>query len=606
MTAFQAFGQLLLQGEAQTSSLKVYLCGNPKTGKTTLGRSLKLQPHPTPAANSDTERTRGIEVSHTTIQGAKYVLWDFAGQVDYHVSHNLFMYPEAAVFLVLVDVRLSREERLKQCTYWLRYICTQCPPNERPSVLVLGTHVDKAEVIDNDSMALMFYELHEMFSSSVKFVTDAVIMIDTREHKSTSMLQLQSLLDQTRMAMVASGQAITPLACKVIIDTVESARQHNNELRLLSMAEFVALCKPAILSSFSTNKLDTSDTYITETIQLAILHLHRIGSLFHDPSSPLKDLVIVDLAWLCHNVLGWVFCPDNMVRENDQLTPLARGRWLAFNKVAKLGPVPLSAIPLAPADVTQQCDALEALEHFKLCCKLEQCGQVQYVFPSLLGPMRPDMWKTEAVYDYHVGVELRCVKLTTSIPVGIFTQLQATLFNAMGGTVNIWQDGIIYSPNGDAQACVTLENDFTIRIHARGPMMNTTAVLTCLHEIVTFISDLMASAPGLSFAVHFLSPAALATYSVDATPAYTITSVIAHRTRGDGNIRSTSGRAATERVAVVAGVQMLVYIYQGSFYALERVSIGDELARLLDGTPSEVAKLLTLLEADRMRDHSLS
>ncbi|CAM6117608.1 unnamed protein product [Calypogeia fissa] len=126
---------------------KVYLCGSPEVGKTTLRRTLQrtffqslwtweTRPHVEP-------RTRGIHVSQFSSKGNEkkhqnsvtLFVWDMAGQQDYHLVHNAF-FPDlsfsegkATVFVIVCDSKnLDPKQQLE---YWLRYISSSCHKNTK-------------------------------------------------------------------------------------------------------------------------------------------------------------------------------------------------------------------------------------------------------------------------------------------------------------------------------------------------------------------------------------------------------------------------------------------------------------------------------------------
>jgi GTPase SAR1 family protein len=99
-------------------SFRLYLCGDSTAGKTTLASSLCRGNAPL-YARPELGSTRGISVFTADLAAqavnpspdikAMFNFWDFAGQQDYHVSHSLFVDPQAAVFLVLL---ISRKANL--------------------------------------------------------------------------------------------------------------------------------------------------------------------------------------------------------------------------------------------------------------------------------------------------------------------------------------------------------------------------------------------------------------------------------------------------------------------------------------------------------------
>ncbi len=149
-----AEGKLLLTGQAKSLSntIKWNMCGDQEAGKTQLICSITgtlYQAH----SNSLMNRTIGMEISQAEVYGGTIVFADFAGQRDYQVHQYLFMYPERALFVVLVDVSkpLNTESVLRR---WLRLLRTICAC--RPCVMLIATHVDQCADLDPVQLAVHF------------------------------------------------------------------------------------------------------------------------------------------------------------------------------------------------------------------------------------------------------------------------------------------------------------------------------------------------------------------------------------------------------------------------------------------------------------------
>lgn len=105
--------------------MKLFLIGKGERGKTTLLRRLKE------AGPGETERTVGIDIGYWECRGKtgmfktkrepiKFLAWDFAGQDEYHPTHQLF-YSRRALYLALF--RLSDgNEGINELDQWLRSV----------------------------------------------------------------------------------------------------------------------------------------------------------------------------------------------------------------------------------------------------------------------------------------------------------------------------------------------------------------------------------------------------------------------------------------------------------------------------------------------------
>ncbi|XP_035677303.1 death-associated protein kinase 1-like [Branchiostoma floridae] len=147
----KSYHELLQQsGGMKVNRFKVFIGGNETTGKSTLKQSLTKgllsaliqrlsrrplsQPHdPTPGVDIGTFHVPGVgEIS----------VWDFAGQSEYAVTHNMFMDAENTVFIVLYNITDSENTQEKQVHWWLCFI-KSCNPDRQPDVILVASHADQ-------------------------------------------------------------------------------------------------------------------------------------------------------------------------------------------------------------------------------------------------------------------------------------------------------------------------------------------------------------------------------------------------------------------------------------------------------------------------------
>ncbi|EGD75450.1 hypothetical protein PTSG_06523 [Salpingoeca rosetta] len=182
---------LLEHGSVPLSTAKVFVCGHYGIGKTTLINTLQSAPKffntmvrrrrkTYDEPDRPDQRTPGIEMydfaltrgkssgsvsltpsptgaaggsedssSHeTTLPPCKLRVYDFAGQVEYHVVHELLFADHNAVFVVCVDVSKAMANVEASVLYWLRFIKTRLHQAVHrsahpPHVFIVGTKADK-------------------------------------------------------------------------------------------------------------------------------------------------------------------------------------------------------------------------------------------------------------------------------------------------------------------------------------------------------------------------------------------------------------------------------------------------------------------------------
>lgn len=92
------FNQLQNCQAEEDRRVKTMFLGTSLAGKSTICKSLKQR---RVVYMSEDERTVGIEISEFHLQGFTFLFWDFAGQLEYYMTHHLFITPQALVILVV-------------------------------------------------------------------------------------------------------------------------------------------------------------------------------------------------------------------------------------------------------------------------------------------------------------------------------------------------------------------------------------------------------------------------------------------------------------------------------------------------------------------------
>ena len=531
----KSYARLVRSGVTTLDRIKVYFCGQPEAGKTTLahvlsGRLTELKVDD----NILKTRTRGIVVSNIKLaNGAEYSFWDFAGQIDYHVHHDMFMFPEGAIFVVLVDLRASADERRQHATYWLQYILTQCPSSVKPNILVVATHADQADAAMfpvfsvEIHVSLLIADLITLFGNHVAFVTTDAILLNCTEAGSSGLTRVQDEIEAARIRFTAENPAPTPLICKKMIDELAKLREQGT--KIMTMEQFGEAMHLLV---------DDSELFV-----LAAKHLHSIGEIYIGHGPKLEGTVIVDIPWLCHDVFGWLFSPQDQLQAHDKLD------LLRFHRLAEQGPVPADEIPTIGTKLAPEVTTLDVLELFELCYGFELEGAMYYVFPSLLRTHRAELlWGPHPAFDAHVGLRFVCTDATRMLPPGFFQRVQIRSRLDIGprftGTdlngASIWMNGTLCQSDG-VQACIQLSADErSIFVHVRASTEDLKPMRKMLQSIVRVIQLVCQSSPGLTFDVEHSSVVDLQTYHSEPFT-YKQEAVIDARDRNRRNIMTSDG-----------------------------------------------------------------
>jgi death-associated protein kinase len=129
-------------GAAPLVQPRLFVCGREHAGKTSLVSALQRgwlsslftdeEKLPDRSEKAVKDRTRGVAVSVLELSGdTRFSVWDFAGQLQYYVTHELFLAAESAIFVVVCRLSEEKSKREADLEYWMRFIATRFPPEVR-------------------------------------------------------------------------------------------------------------------------------------------------------------------------------------------------------------------------------------------------------------------------------------------------------------------------------------------------------------------------------------------------------------------------------------------------------------------------------------------
>jgi hypothetical protein len=164
--------------------------------------------------------TVGVETERWVLQlpdvenGLQLQVWDFAGQMEYYASHQLYLSDAHAIYLLVADLSRSRpDDFAAQLNYWLgMLLCKKSPErvaaNHLPARIVfVGTHVDKITgrtTATEQSRVLQMHRDGVLASAALSrlgpFLMQSGVAVDYRE---------QPTLDRLRDVVIAAARDIT-------------------------------------------------------------------------------------------------------------------------------------------------------------------------------------------------------------------------------------------------------------------------------------------------------------------------------------------------------------------------------------------------------------
>ena len=390
-------------------AVSVFIVGNTGAGKSTLTESVKKNTSGLSgivarvSKVSAEKKTAGITphtISNSTI--GKIQVYDLAGDEEFYSSHDAIIStsmsgPSSAVFILVVDLRMSAKEIKETIQYWLNFLQAKIPRNhsQPPHLVCVGSHFDLA---GNTQEKIVVFKSFIPKARSFGFEVKGFIAMNCQYAESDGMRQLRQILSTSYQSLRWKDAM--------------SFRTHCFHVFLLSVADE----KPAI--------------------QLKEVHLQLEGQW-----EQLKDVlptVTEGLTTICEELSGQnhvLFFKNELILEEswiivDQAALLSRVNGTIFagqdfrtyRKLAtSTGVVPLSKITLEFKDLDSSM-ITQYLTHLHFCTELNQetlklfqsstsfsPTERYFLFPSLVRELVPaDVWAPEEKYIQHSGWEIEC------------------------------------------------------------------------------------------------------------------------------------------------------------------------------------------------------
>ncbi|CAM6117556.1 unnamed protein product [Calypogeia fissa] len=308
---------------------KVYLCGSPNVGKTTLSNTFRRRfsealfswqrkPHVE-------KRTRGIDVSQfsskRTTQNKNPItllVWDMAGQQDYHLVHNAF-FPDLssskgkATTFVIVCNSTNLDEAKQQLVYWLRYIASSCHKTTRRlrHVFAVLNNIGGNKRVQGyaPDWKMLLEQQRDKFKGLLNLHTNPFVM-DVRRRRQVSDLK-RCLLQQSQNLL---NDEMVPEICQNIQRNLPTWSKGKKDFPVLDWEEYVQEVHRTI-APWPEKIIEATTKYLNEAGVL--IHIDKTF-----PSQwgiPYTRLVVLDVNWFCKEIVGNIFLSEDMVNQRERL-----------------------------------------------------------------------------------------------------------------------------------------------------------------------------------------------------------------------------------------------------------------------------------------------
>ena len=303
--------------------VKVFIVGNPSTGKTTLTKALQTETSALGAAMASIfgpqlvpavePQTAGIIPCHFASKKYGHVIfYDCAGQQEYYTSHAALIKnsisTSAPLFIIVVNLCDSEEDIKKKLAYWISLLENQC--TVKPHVIIVGSHKDVVRSKGEDPVAKVNMEFLQRVCVSSGFVLSMFISIDCRQSNSYDMIRLAE-------GMKNSCDALRE-------ELVVTHRLHNLFMYLLEefkdtpAVTFNEVLQSASSSTFKKFRLSAHNPDYLHTSCVSLNDSGQIIYLRHDDIS--KRWIILDQSTILKEVNGVLFAPAGFKQHCDLAT----------------------------------------------------------------------------------------------------------------------------------------------------------------------------------------------------------------------------------------------------------------------------------------------
>ncbi|KAM4618072.1 malignant fibrous histiocytoma-amplified sequence 1 homolog [Discoglossus pictus] len=263
------FYQLQENQAQEDRRVKVIFIGASMAGKTTICRSLN-QACAMPVPRE--ERTVGIEINEFQIQDFTFLSWDFAGHLEYYITHHVFFTPHALV-IVVVDLyryQIGNDESFKELVgFWINNLLMRVPDSV---VLTVGTHVDQCqpeevEQKSQDIQEKMFLMLNQRRADLSHFINN----LEERQDSELYLEQVERLREISNCTLHILK--VIPLNCTSYEDIEGLQQSILSAVRKVDLFPNIVKMLPPVYKQVEQS--------ITEFIQNENMPKHGIMELDH-------------------------------------------------------------------------------------------------------------------------------------------------------------------------------------------------------------------------------------------------------------------------------------------------------------------------------------
>ena len=385
---------------------RAFVIGNPGAGKSSLVEALKregfVDSFKRVSESSVPPHTAGIIPSiHSSKHYGRVLFYDFAGDAEYYSSHAAILENLASsrkgdnVFILVIDMREEMAGIMKIFHYWLSFIQHQQFRNQKPRLIVVGSHSDFLA----EDVARARGKEFEMFCDSIDTDTvqmSALFMMDCCKPRSKQIAEIQ-----THMSRLTKYSPRFKLSLK------------SSTLLGLLEKDFsnVTTCSiQALLSHIEETGIQLPTD--AQSLYPILSELHDLGLLFIiEISNRENSSLVLNMSQLTNIVHKSLFAKEADLKacfEKEGLTFSFSAGILPLSILAKLLPENITKECLVQLQYCQEIRHAEA--HVFPSLKVSDSTDQSFLFfPALCSADKSDVeWVTPLDLSYGIGWLARC------------------------------------------------------------------------------------------------------------------------------------------------------------------------------------------------------
>ena len=508
------FQRAIQQAQSFSTKRIVAVIGNAEHGKSTLiaalqaeGNSLlKKFTNKFRKVHDIRQRTAGIEaVQFSSQKYGETLFYDFAGQLDYHGTHQSFleaMLSRSGVSLsLLLLVKATDEENIitRQVTHWLQPLSLTSAPST-PQVILVGSFLDQMESREEATEKLL--RCTQSVQEHFHFNIQGPCLLDCRKPASEGIDQICTFLQEAQPLQLNSISFSYSLHWVLV------------QLRR-------SLSVPAItLHTFQSWLLKDANLLLKNfpPVEQMCRDLTAVGHALFLPNK--RDLtqswLIVDLQAILHNVYGTLFSGSQGkvnqfgLLHCSQLTEL----------FPKLDPAMIQAVLVSLEFCIQVDSSLLREELLKLIPK-DKGGKWLY-FPALVSALPLEIfphdphphhlqwacWQLRAAEKHFISAHLLQTIILRLAANHVFTHELSP--SVREHCCSVWVNGLSWISNKGVDIAVQKSNSSVVQVVGRteaGPEKLHQYMSTIVSDIMKTTAELSPKLEATSYIVHPYTPA---------------------------------------------------------------------------------------------------